>query len=186
MDKQTDLVRRVLRGDRTSFQDIIAWYSRDVLRLCELLLRDPEEAKDVLQESMLRLVRVVRQNRFRVQNGSIKGFLLTTARNCCIDRLKKRVDFRSIDDDEIIDSIASTWETPDRVADEKRFEAAFRDALEQLSDAQRTVLVLHEVDGQSPKEIANTLNCSAECARSHLYLARRKMRLLLERFIGEL
>ena len=185
MDKQADLVRRMLRGDRTSFEDIVAWYSRDVLRLCELLLRDPEEAKDVLQESMLRLVRVVRENRFRVQNGSIKGFLLTTARNLCIDRLKKHVDFQSIDD-VIEDTALSNWETPDRVADEKRFETAFRDALEQLSDAQRTVLVLHEVDGQSPKEIAKTLNCSAECARSHLYLARRKMRLLLERFIGEL
>ncbi|MFH1743822.1 MAG: RNA polymerase sigma factor [bacterium] len=183
MDAPSDLVLRMLRGDRTSFDDIVARYSGDVLRLCKLLLMDTEEAKDVFQEAMLRLVRLVKKNRFRSRNGSIKGFLMTTARNLCIDRLKQRADFRSIDEDDVfLDTALHDFRTPDRVTDETRFKFAFQNALVQLPDAQRTVLVLHEVSGESHKQIAARLNISGECVRSHLYLARRRLRLLLARF----
>ena len=185
-ESTTELVQRVLRGERSSFDDVVAWYSEDVLRLSYLLLRDREEARDVLQEAMLRLVRSVRGGKFRSVNGSIKGFLITTARNLCIDRLKKRVDFQGLrDDDTFLDSALREMHTPDRAMDEARFRSAFQDALGQLTEAQRTVLVLHEVNGESQATIADTLNLSAECVRTHLCRARRRMRVLWARFASE-
>ncbi|MFH1739297.1 MAG: sigma-70 family RNA polymerase sigma factor [bacterium] len=184
-DRSSSLVQRMIRGDGACFDDVVAMYSEDVLRLCELLLGDSEEAKDVLQEAMLRLVRTVREKKFRTANGSIKGFLTTTARNLCVNRLSKKVDFRPIDEDDVYRHASlHNSRTPDRIADESRFESAFEDALTQLTDSQRTILVLHEVNGESQSEIAKSLNLSVECVRSHLYLARRKMRALLAPFAG--
>ncbi|MFH1742930.1 MAG: RNA polymerase sigma factor [bacterium] len=181
-----NLVQRMLCGDRTSFDDVVERHAEEVLRLCKLLLRDPEEARDVLQETMLRLVRTVREGRFRAMNGSIKGFLTATARNLCIDRLRQKADFQTIEDEhgwtgpELRNSC-----TPDRVLEETRFRAAFDQALARLTDTQRTVLVLHEVHGESHKQIGQILKINEECARSHLHDARKKMRTLLARFKDE-
>lgn len=186
MPDSRDLLRRMLHGERSAFEEIVAAYAEDVLRTCTLLLRDREEARDVLQEAMLRLVRVVRAGKFRSVNGSIKGFLCTTARNLCIDRLRKRIDFRALDDESMQTHPAlSDTATPDRALDEARFASAFDDALTRLTHAQRTVLVLHELNGEPQNDIATSLGLSIDCVRTHLYRARRKMRTLMARFIGE-
>ena len=68
----SDFIQRMRKGDRTSFDDVITWYADDVLRLSYLLLRDKEEAEDVLQETMLSLVRLVKEEKLHKSNGSIK------------------------------------------------------------------------------------------------------------------
>ncbi len=182
-----DLIQRMLRSERSSFEEIVKLYAEDVLRQCCLLLGDRDEAQDVLQEAMLRLVHLVKAGKFRTANGSIKGFLMTASRNLCLDRLKKRVDFRSLDEDWVLaQAELSTTLSPDRAMDAARFESAFDKALTELTAAQRAVLVMHELNGESQSEIAATLGLHVECVRTHLYRARRKMRLLLARFAGEL
>ncbi|MFH1743798.1 MAG: RNA polymerase sigma factor [bacterium] len=182
----SQLVDRMLEGDRTSFDDIVAWYSQDVLRLSYLLLRDEEEAKDILQESMLRLVRLVKEKRLRRRNGSIQGFLMTAARNLCIDRLKKRIDFYSFSEEmDSPQAILYETYTPSRAAEESQFQDAFQNALSQLTGAQRTILVLHQLQEVPQSDIAKMLHLSIDCVRTHLYRARKKMRVLLEPLVGE-
>ncbi|RJP19329.1 MAG: RNA polymerase sigma factor [Candidatus Omnitrophota bacterium] len=182
-----DLIQRLLRDDPTGFDDIITWYSADVMRLCYALLWDREEARDVLQETLFRLIDTVKQKRLRSSNGSIKGFLLTTARNLCIDKLRRKVNFASIDDEEeaIQDILPHETNAPDRALDEQRFQTAFSSALARLTDAQRTVMVLHELNGESQAEIAANLHLSPDCVKTHLYRARRAMRILLQPFLSE-
>ncbi len=186
MSDSPDLLRRILHSERSVFDEIVTAYADELLRSCTLLLRDREEARDVLQEAMLRLVRVVRAGKFRSSNGSIKGFLCTAARNLCIDRLRKRIDFRALDDDGVHAHPAlSDTDTPDRALDEARFTSAFDEALTRLTHAQRAVLVLHELHGEPQNDIATSLGLSIDCVRTHLYRARKRMRTLMARFIGE-
>lgn len=181
--RASDFVTRMLRGDQTTYEEIISSYAEEVLRLCYGLLWDQEEARDVLQESMLRLVRSVKAGRFRSVNGSIKGFLMTTARNLCIDRLRARVDFRGIDEDRVAcDPAVFDRRTPDRAADAERFQAAFQIALGRLTPMQRAVWVLFEMNGESYREIADALDLSLDGVRSYLHRARRNMRIWLEPF----
>ena len=182
----SNLIHRMLSGDQTSFDDIILWYSNDVLRLSVLLLQDKEEARDVVQESFIRLVQHVKAGKFRKANGSIKGFLLTVSRNLCLDRLKKRSRFFSIDlDTEFMDEGLSNRLTPDRMMDEQRFQTAFENALLQLTDLQRTILVLHELNGESNQKIAKTLEMTVNSITTHLCRARRRLRKILAPFGGE-
>lgn len=180
------LIDRMLDGDRTSFNDIVAWYAGDVLRLCIMLLRRREDAEDVLQESMLRLVKQVKAGRFRKQNGSIKGFLLQTARNLCIDKLRKKSGFLTSTDDYIIEKISvHESDTPAQATDAKRLEDEFQKALGQLNDSQRTVFVLHELNGEPYKQIAQSLDISVEAVRKHMFRARKILIQQLASFAGE-
>ncbi len=180
-----NLLQRMLDGDETCYQDIIAWYVDDVLRLCYLLLENQEEAEDIVQETMLRLVRQVMKGKFRRANGSIKGFLMTTAKNICLNRLKKRRDFYSLKDECIEQNpIQQTICPPDVETDRRRFSRAFDQALMQLTGLQRTILVLHELQGESHADIAKTLRLSVECVRTHFSRARKRMRQILQPFCG--
>ncbi len=184
--QSADLIERMLHGDKNCFHDVIAWYATPVLRLCFLLLGDEEEARDVFQETLLKLVQMVKQGRFRSANGSIKGFLMTTARNMCINRLRNRSRFASLKDEEDGSAIEfSHTDTPEEAACISQFEQTFDCALAKLSDIQRTVIVLHELNGESKKEIAETLSITVENVRMQLCRARKKMRVLLAPFVGE-
>ncbi|RJP33859.1 MAG: RNA polymerase sigma factor [Candidatus Omnitrophota bacterium] len=183
----TDLIQRMLNGDPASFHDIIAWYADDVLRLCFLLLRDEEEARDIFQESLLKLAQMVKQGRFRTANGSIKGFLLTTARNLSLNRLRKHLRYEPIPEEDDVHSpeLVNSY-SPLQATNDARFESRFDAALAQLTDLQRTVIVLHELNGESTENIADTLDLTVENVRMHLCRARKHMRRILAPFAGEL
>lgn len=182
-NETSHLIERMLRGDRQSFEEIVTRYAEDVLRLAYVLLWDRDEAQDILQESLLRLVRVVRDGKFSRQNGSIKGFLITTARNLCIDRLRAKPNMLSFVEDESIEIQTIVLpESPDTATDRLRFETAFQEALGLLTPSQRTVLVLYEVNGETYQSIAEVLNVSLDKVRVDLHRARRKMRLMLAAF----
>ena len=181
---RSDLIQRMLDGDRSSFDDIVTWYSDDVMRLCYSLLWSEEDAKDVLQETMLRLVEMVKEQRFRVSNGSVKGFLLSTARNLCIDRLRKRVDFRSYDELEPTFSTSSESQPrPDRFAHESEVRFAFNRAVAELTEPQRTILILRDINGESLGDIAQSLGIRVNCVKVHLHHARKRMRKHLAPFM---
>ena len=60
------LVRKAQAGDRLAFEELVRRYDRDVLRLALNLVQRPEEARDVYQESFLRVYRNLHRFRFEV------------------------------------------------------------------------------------------------------------------------
>ncbi|RJP34952.1 MAG: sigma-70 family RNA polymerase sigma factor [Candidatus Omnitrophota bacterium] len=61
----------------------------------------------------------------------------------------------------------------------------FRQALNQLTDAERIVLVLHDVDNESYQEIANHFHIQINNVRTRLWRAREKLRRILKPYIAE-
>ncbi len=181
-DHSHRLAERMMRGDRSCYEEIVALYADDVYRLCYVLLWNREEAQDVLQEALLRLVRLVQQGRFRTADGSIRGFLMTAAKNLCLNRLRSRVNFYELEAVEPVSVEAADTMTPDRVADAARFAAEFDNALGRLPALQRAAWVLFAMNGESYADIAKALNVSVSNVRISLHRARRKMRLFLEQY----
>ena len=182
-----DLISRMAAGDTSSFNDILLWYADDVLRLAWFLLHDRHEAEDILQEAMLKLVLMVKEGKIRTANGSIKGLLLRCTRNLCIDRLRKKIAFYSLDDEE--NSVAATisdLHTPETVAEQSNLHAAIEQGLSNLSDIQRTILILFELNGESYQDIADTLNISIENVRKNIYRARKQLEPYLAPYRGVL
>jgi RNA polymerase sigma-70 factor (ECF subfamily) len=182
----TDVVSRMLRGERSAFEDVMRWYAPDVLRLAYLLLQDRDEAEDVLQESLLKMIQRLKSGTFHTRNGSIKGFLLTCARNLCIDRLRKKVNFTSSEEELVLlESIPDPGDHPGSKEQSQILQDRLDWALSQLSVQQRTILILFELNGDRYEEIAKALHISMETVRKSLYRTRQRLRALLTPYRGE-
>ena len=85
------LVRKAQAGDRLAFEELVRRYDRDVLRLALNLVQRPEEARDVYQESFLRVYRNLHRFRFEC---SFYTWLYRIVTNVGLDHLRRRTSRR--------------------------------------------------------------------------------------------
>ena len=156
--EDAELLRATARGDESAFARVYDRYSPILLGLLLRILRSRAEAEDVLQEVCLQVWQQARS--FDPTRGRPFTWLVTLTRSRAIDRLRA-VDSR--------DRAAqrSAEEAPPDVAprdwaDEEAIRAeraeAVRDALGELPEEQRQVLVLAYLEGMSQSEIAAAKN----------------------------
>jgi RNA polymerase sigma-70 factor, ECF subfamily len=142
-----DAVARAKAGDREGLHFLYLRYAVDVQRYIASFVRDHHEAEDITQNVFAKLVTGIRK--YEQREVPFAAWIMRVARNAALDHLRTR---RAIPSEEI--RLADTGQAQvglDRSRD-------LRDALEQLPDDQREVLVLRHIAGLSPVEIANTLD----------------------------
>src|SRR5712691_12451742 len=84
---ETALIRAAQAGDNAAFDELVRAYDQSVLRLAMNLLRSPEDAIDVYQETFLRVYRNLSSFRF---DCSFHTCLYRIVTNLCLDQLRKR------------------------------------------------------------------------------------------------
>jgi RNA polymerase sigma-70 factor (ECF subfamily) len=177
-DPDWELLARVARGDEGAFAPFVARHEARLLRLCERLLGDVEEARDAAQEVFLRAFR----HADRVEpRGQVFTWLYRVATNHCFNRLRRRrvVRFFSLSRDPESDEPA--LDPPDGAADPETALAArarwraTRRAIDALPENQRAVLVLAKFEGLSYREIAATLGITEGAVESRLVRAMRRL-----------
>jgi len=156
--EDAELLRAVARGDEAAFARVYDHYSAILLGLLLRILRSRAEAEDVLQEVFLQVWQQARA--FDPTRGRPFTWLVTLARSRAIDRLRavdsrERAAQRSAED-------APPDTAPQAWADEEAIRAeraeAVRDALGELPEEQRQVLLLAYLEGMSQSEIAAAKN----------------------------
>lgn len=121
-------------------------YADDVLRYVRSLVQDHHEAEDITQNVFVKLIRVIKK--YEPREVPFAAWILRVARNAALDHLRTRrmmpcEDVRVQDDDHR------------QISHERGHD--LREALEQLPEEQRDVLVLRHIVGLSPVEIADVL-----------------------------
>lgn len=132
------------------------------------IVRDPDIAEDLAQETYLRASRAMDEGMVT----HLEAFLHKTARNLAIDYLRKRKsrgeyveeDF----DDASLANVASNHLTAEEITLEKERFQAFRQAMEDLPRRVQTVLVLSRIEGLSQSEIARQLGITERTVFSDL------------------
>ena len=156
--EDAELLRAVARGDESAFARVYDRYSPILLGLLLRILRSRAEAEDVLQEVCLQVWQQARS--FDPSRGRPFTWLVTLARSRAIDRLRavdsrERAAQRSAEDAPPAPPAAG-W------ADEEALRAeraeAVRNALGELPEEQRQVLLLAYLEGMSQSEIAAAKN----------------------------
>ena len=145
-----------------------------VRRLTRAVLRHPEDADDAAQNAFLAAWTGI--SRFEVTQP-FAPWLARIAVNAARD-LQRRTRVRRTE--EIPSDLASSGQWPDSVAHAALLRERMDQAMESLTDRQRTALVLYEVEGYSHVEIAEVLGVPEGTARSDLFHAKRRLRPLLE------
>jgi len=137
------------------------------------MLRDSAEAQDVAQESLVRLW----QHRQGVEEPGARLWLMRTAHNLCIDRLRKRkVRSEVAGGDELMDVQRSDAPGPEDRAGATEIGRGIEQALADLGEIDRAVLLLREVHGLPYEEIATTLRLPLGTLKARLHRAREKLR----------
>jgi RNA polymerase sigma-70 factor (ECF subfamily) len=174
-----ELLESARKGDPDSLEALISRYQGRVLRFGVRMCSDHEDAKDVVQETLLTLARSFRT--FRGQS-SVSTWLYTIARSFCIKK-RRRSKFAptaplSLDgpEGEHLHGLEDPGPSPERVAFGREIGAALDAGVHALDPGQREVLLLRDVEGLSALEVASVLGLSVDAVKSRLHRARLALR----------
>jgi RNA polymerase sigma-70 factor (ECF subfamily) len=171
-----DLLVALRVDDESAFNELINRKTKPLLQLCERILADAEEARDVVQVTLFK----VWENRCKYnERWSPNTWIYRIASNLAIDHLRARRS-REKSQEPIrhhLLHLASgrrehrvTQVPPGEIA------AVFENLAAGLPDKQRLTFLLREVEGLSSQEVADILVCRESTVRNHLFNARRFLR----------
>jgi RNA polymerase sigma-70 factor (ECF subfamily) len=145
-----------------------------------VLSRDRTEAEDLVQETCVRAIQAIESLR---PCSNVKSWLFTILRNIWLNRLRRRraaPTMVELDGDEsTAQTVAPASKDPLALYVSKVDRQLVREAILQLSDEFREIIVLREYEDLSYQEIANILDCPTGTVMSRLGRARSKLRSLL-------
>ncbi len=179
------LVRKAQAGDRLAFEELVRRYDRDVLRLALNLVQRPEEARDVYQESFLRVYRNLHRFRFEC---SFYTWLYRIVTNVGLDHLRRRTSRREDQAPVADESEGSTRDFFDRQPElrpasnpERQLLGAelgqqIQSAMLRLSPRERMVFEMKHHQGMRLRAIGDLLGTSEETVKNTLFRATRKLR----------
>jgi RNA polymerase sigma-70 factor (ECF subfamily) len=177
------LVEDARGGDMMAFEELVARHRDKIYARALSMMRNEDEALDLSQEAWVKGWQ--RLNQFQ-GDAKFGTWMTRIVINLCLDQLRKRKRQKTESIEEMHEEsggverqmpvvVTNPTERLERGELRKRIDQA----LGQLSEEHRTVLVLHEFEEMEYKEIARTMDCSLGTVMSRLFYARRKMAALL-------
>jgi len=179
-----ELVEAARRGDRDAFRSLFERYHRRAYSLAYGVVRNAEDALDVVQDAFIKAHKYL--DKFE-GSSSFYTWLYRIVMNLAIDHLRKHRKNRAVDfsdqtvteddgkvgDDALLPRILGG--NPGRALLDKEIRRRIGEALGELSDNHRAVLVMRELEGLSYEEMAQVMGCSKGTIMSRLFHARKNM-----------
>ena len=160
------LVMRCQTGDRDALSALVTKWQPPFLRYASVMTRDTDVAKDVMQESWIKIIRALPKLRDPLK---FPAWAFRIINNQCLDVLRRVKNFDEVGD--VVDHRdMSQLETHEQVWW----------VLEQLSPDHRAVLALHYLQDFEVKEIAGILRKPQGTIKSRLHNGREKFRQIFE------
>lgn len=165
-----ELVILARSGDRDAFGELVRRYQRAAYAVALSVIGKPQDAEDAAQEAFL----VALQRLDDCRNPArFAGWLLAIVRN----RARNLIRRESLRAGEQIPVSARTSDPgPDKMADISALRGRLKEALSTLSELQREIVLLHDLEGWKHDEIAARLEMPSGTIRSHLHFARKALR----------
>jgi RNA polymerase sigma-70 factor (ECF subfamily) len=164
------LVRQARRGDAGAFDTLVRRHYRAAYAVALAVLGNRADAEDVCQDSFLKALERLEDCR---EPEKFAGWLLQVVRN----RARNYRDYRRVRRTASLDpEWAASGDNPARAVERAELRAAIMAALGSLSELQREVVLLHDLEGWPHRDVGETLGISEVASRQHLFLARRVLR----------
>lgn len=181
-----ELVRRAQSNDDRAFGELVGRYETKVYSLGMKMLRNPEDAEDVLQDTFLRAYRGLKSFQ---GNSTFSTWIYRITANSALMRLRKKqlptVSIEDADEREAPINIADWAPGPVEQLLNRETREAMEDAIGALPAEFRQVFVLRDVEGMSNAEVAEVLDLSVAAVKSRLHRARLKVRNRLVHFFND-
>jgi RNA polymerase sigma-70 factor, ECF subfamily len=183
------LVRRALGRDETAVRAIIKANNRRLYRLARGILRNDNEAEDVVQETYVRAFTHLAEFR---GDASLSTWLSRIAMNEALGRLRRRrpgVELSSLPpgtlEAQIIQfPLLSATDDPERTMAQREIQHVVEAAIDELPEPFRMVFITRVVEGMNVEETADILGLKPETVKTRLFRARTMLRDNVEKKIG--
>jgi RNA polymerase sigma-70 factor (ECF subfamily) len=164
------LVLAAQAGDAAAFEGLVRRHQRRAYAVARAVVLSHDDAEDAVQEGFLHAFRAL--SRFRPEQA-FGAWLHRIVANAALDIARRR---KVRDADQLPESLASPHRDP---AESEELRTRLASALDTLGPRQRSVIVLHDVEGYKHAEIGAILGIPEGTARSDLHHARTHLRRLL-------
>ncbi len=175
--------RRSARVAEVEFEKLVKQNQGKIVRLAVGMLRDPDLAQDVAQETFVRAFRFYESFR---NDSAFFTWLYRIAVNLCLDAHRK-ARFRHTEPIEACDESTEPEDPspgPERLAEMRQLVKHVDVALDTLSPNHKAILLLRESEGLSYEEISRVLRIPTGTVMSRLFHARMKLQRECARLTG--
>jgi len=160
-------------GNRAALEELSKRYYRQAYSMALLNMRQPDIAMDIAQEAFIRIFRNI--GRFDVSR-SFSAWLYVIVRNLCNNyRERKQKRFTAFSDMADSNVLESRLLSNDDSIERRERKKLLWDAIHRLSEKEREIVVLKDIEGFSYRELAECLQIPEGTVMSRLYNARRKL-----------
>ncbi len=166
------IITRSQAGDKDAFRSLVETCQVMVFSVALKMLADEEEAKDVVQETFLRVWLNISKYDAR---RSFTTWLYAIVSRLCLDHLKSRTHVIAMPEDE---SVLRRYASADgqRELENREWVAIVRLLAEGLSPKQRLVFTLSQLEGLSSQEVEDATGMTSKQVKNNLYVARQTIR----------
>ena len=185
------LVERARAGEREAFRTLVIRHQRRVYAVALGIVKDRDLAWDVAQEAFVRVHQHLGD--FKGE-ASFSTWVLRIGAHLAIDAVRRERASSKEDIDDVMDAdiergsegvlASALGNDPQKNLLRRELAEKMAEALAQLPEKHRTILVLREVEGLSYEELAERLGIHKGTVMSRLFHARKKMQAILRDYAG--
>jgi RNA polymerase sigma-70 factor (ECF subfamily) len=183
-------VERTLAGEREAYRVLVERHSAYVYRVAYRMTGNSHDAEEVVQEAFLRAYQKLQQF---AGNANFGTWVYRIAANYAIDRLRQKkneharreVPSRAAEDETELDPLSRLKDSapnPERLAGSAQLATRMQQALQALTPAERTAIVMRHWDGCGIDEIAAVLKSNNSATKNTVFRAVQKLRQALKPF----
>jgi len=180
-----ELLEAARSGDDEALEALLARHEKNVFRFGLRMCGNEEDARDVLQETLLAAFKGVRQFRGEAQ---LSTWLYQVARSFCTKASKRTVGeparHESVDGTTARE-VTAPASGPEEVAHAHEMARILQEALLALSESQREVVLLRDVEGLSAEEAARVVGIEVPALKSRLHRARAALQDRIAALLGD-
>jgi len=182
VDREFQLVRKIVAGDAGRFAELIQLYQRLVAHIVFRMVSAEVDREELCQEIFIKIYQNLESFNF---NAKLSTWIAKIAHNHCINFLRKHKlnlldDMQPQDGDNITheyaDSMFGRTETPDVMSEKAECIRAVHAHLEKLPEIYRLLLTLYHLDELSYQDIAGVVDMPEGTVKSYLFRARKMLK----------
>ena len=157
-------IERLKEGDARSFDFLFSKYYKDLVLFCNVFLKDQNHSEDIVQDIFVRLW----ENRENLRiDSSLKGYLMTSAKNNCFEALKHQDVVRNHQDYVMYRNDVMDYDTEHYLLYTELNER-LQEAMQKLPEDMRIIFEMNRFKNLKYREIAEKLNVSVRTVENKI------------------
>ena len=166
-------------SNSATFENLFKSYYNGLCNYAYKLLLNQDEAEDMVQQVFSKIWE--KRNDLNAES-SVKSYLYRATYNQCVNEMKRKEKFNSLEDENVLQKIDLT--NTEEITDASELEQSIEKGLANLPEKCRAVFVLSRYEDMKYKEISEFLGIYIKTVENHMGKALKMMRIHLTEFIS--